>query len=42
MWMKGKHAFVLIFRNGLLKDSFEGFEVEEGINIIVDKIDIAL
>lgn len=40
--MKSEHTLVFILRNGLLKDSFEGFEVKERIDGVVYKVNEGL
>lgn len=42
MWVEREHALVLILGNRLLKDSFERLEVEQWVDVIVNKVDILL
>lgn len=42
MRVEGEHALILILGNWLLKDALKRLEVEQGVDAIVDKINIGL
>jgi hypothetical protein len=42
MWVEGEHALILVFGNGFLKDPFEGLEVQEGVDVVVDELYVLL
>jgi hypothetical protein len=42
MWMEREHALVLIMGNRFLKNPLKRLEVEQRVDIIVDKINISL
>jgi hypothetical protein len=42
MRVEGEHTLVLILGNWFLQDSLKRLEVEEGVDAIIDKIDVSL
>lgn len=40
MWMKRKHAFLLIHRNGLLENSLKRVKIENWIDIVINKLNV--
>ncbi len=42
MRMEGEHALVLILGNWFLKDALKRLEVEEGVDAVIDKINVSL